>query len=431
MSEDYQTTIKIPSGTINLLDNSVLITSPTKLEAISGSVTLDADSDGTPLEYLVSVVGPNQPDLIEVELVGINLINGRNEANISAMGAVGLRSDLANITMSSVEIRDNVMVVGGSVSSGNGIGIGITNASTVVLEEVTIDNNNHSGANSIDSISGGGAYISSGAIDIKDITVTNNSAWYRGGGLFLVATEDILIDGALFDGNSTGWSSSGGGAFTIYQNDSSKTTNIKNVQVSNNSGGSSVIQLISVNNTFENSAIFGNTSSRGIQLSLGSPMNLVFLNASIYDQIYVSDDVNIEMTHSLLYNASIFQASGLTDLTLKNSMLVSSDGANCFAFGLGSFNSVTSEGYNIVTDSTGDCGTISGTGDLVGTDPNLVGTLPTDVGSSIFVQALNTGSIALDRIPASQCTDLPTDAIGGSRPNEGESFCDVGPYEAP
>src|SRR5690606_10076820 len=94
---------------------------------------------------------------------------------------------------------------------------------------------------------------------------------------------------------------------------------------------------------------------------------------------------------------TIYFASG-AKATVSNSILAASQGGNCYVDN-GSF---TDGGYNLVTDDT--CSLTSGTseGDI-SLDALALGALANNGGPTQTI-ALGAGSIAIDAIPAGQCS---------------------------
>jgi hypothetical protein len=102
---------------------------------------------------------------------------------------------------------------------------------------------------------------------------------------------------------------------------------------------------------------------------------------------------------------------------------------NCDSFqGTGT---ITSNGYNMADNSLGDsgssCGFSSATHDVG--DSAHVGNLASNGGPTQTV-ALGPGSAASDAIPASSGLCSGTDQRGFTRPDDGESRCDIGAYES-
>jgi hypothetical protein len=83
------------------------------------------------------------------------------------------------------------------------------------------------------------------------------------------------------------------------------------------------------------------------------------------------------------------------------------------------------QGYNL--ESGTDCG-FTGTGDLQNTDPQLDPNGLQNNGGPTPTIALLSTSPAIDHIPASNCP--ATDQRGMTRPDDGETTCDIGAYES-
>ncbi len=83
-------------------------------------------------------------------------------------------------------------------------------------------------------------------------------------------------------------------------------------------------------------------------------------------------------------------------------------------------------GYNL-TDSNGGCGLTGGT-DLTNTDPQL-GPLQANGGPTQTMVPSST-SPAIDDVPTSSGLCSATDQRGVTRPDQGETSCDIGAFES-
>ncbi len=112
--------------------------------------------------------------------------------------------------------------------------------------------------------------------------------------------------------------------------------------------------------------------------------------------------------------AGVVEIGGTT--SISGSIVADNTPANCsLALGDG--------GYNL--ESATDCG-LRRTGDQQNIDPNLASALA-DNGGPTQTLALLSGSPAIDKIPSASCPS--TDQRGVTRPDDGESACDIGAYE--
>jgi predicted outer membrane repeat protein len=213
---------------------------------------------------------------------------------------------------------------------------------------------------------------SGGALTLSDMTVANGDAGsYHGGGIFSKGALNISY--STLSGNTGGF----GGA--IY-----------------NSGGTLDIS---------NSTLSGNTGSFG-----GGVFNGGTLNVS---------------SSTFSGNTATTSGGGIYGGAdnIKNTILANNTPSDCDG-------TMTSQGYNLI-ENTSDC-TISGdtTGNIIGQDPNLDTLL--DNGGPTWTHALLEGSPAIDHIPyeTNGCgTDYTTDQRGYYRPYPPESGCDIGAYE--
>ena len=131
----------------------------------------------------------------------------------------------------------------------------------------------------------------------------------------------------------------------------------------------------------------------------------------------------VTITNSTLaYNSASRQGGAIVNAATMSSfgsiIADSTSGGDC-----GNYIGINDKGYNLSDDSS--CG-FTGTGSLQATNPLLASALANNGGPTQTI-ALQQGSPANDRIPVASCPS--TDQRGVSRPDTGESTCDVGAYE--
>jgi CSLREA domain-containing protein len=228
---------------------------------------------------------------------------------------------------------------------------------------------------------GGGLYAG-GNITVTDSTFSNNSSTITAAGILNFG--DLIVTGSTFVGNST---TESGGAIHAWRG----TTQITNSTFSGNSAekGGAVTNadvtdaLATSSTTITNSTFFGNSATSGI----GSG-------------VYSDDDGT---------------------LTLKGNILANGSGSNC---AVNTGGTLTSTGYNI--SDNGTCNPYF----TEPTDQNSVNPLLVPLqnnGGNTFTHALQTGSPAINAIPAANCS-LSTDQRRIGRPQG--NTCDIGAYEA-
>ena len=250
------------------------------------------------------------------------------------------------------------------------------------------------------TVSGGGAtqifqVTSPVSFTLQNLTIANGAA-ASGAALADTGGATIAISGCTFNGNSA---TSAGGA--IY---ATGTMTIADSLLSGNSAvsggaiyGNSAATVISNTTVANNSA----TNGGGIYLSGGAT---TLTNATIAGNIATISGGGIRITAGAI--------------SLKNTILAN----NTAPSGPDMAGTVTSQGYNLVTDTTGATFTTT-TGDVTGQDP-LLGVLA-DNGGPTATMALLSGSPAID---TGTCTGSPTaDKRGIARPQN--TLCDMGAYE--
>jgi predicted outer membrane repeat protein len=172
-------------------------------------------------------------------------------------------------------------------------------------------------------------------------------------------------------------------------------------------------------------AIFnsGTTASVTVTDSTLSGNSASYYGGAIFDY---GDSVTITGStlagNSAVHGGGAIYTEGGTTSVGASIIAGSTSGGNCSSIG----GTVTDLGYNL-TDSNGACGLTGGT-DLTNTDPQL-GPL-TDNGGPTQTKALASTSPARDAIPTSTGLCSATDQRGMTRPDEGETSCDIGALES-
>jgi HYR domain len=136
----------------------------------------------------------------------------------------------------------------------------------------------------------------------------------------------------------------------------------------------------------------------------------------------LQNDGTMSISNSTFANNSAPTGGGLSNnihtLTIRGSIVANNTGGNCRG------GTLTDQGYNLSSDSS--CG-FTGTGSLQNTDPKLDPNGLQNNGGPTQTIALQSGSPAIDHIPAASCP--ATDQRGVTRPDDGETTCDIGAYE--
>jgi len=246
---------------------------------------------------------------------------------------------------------------------------------------------------------GGGIHHEGALLTLIDCTVSNNNAFSRGGGIFSVgpSAETTLVNTAV-----TGNSPSGIHASGVYSDFSVPALTLVRSTVSGNSGGGIIggdpLTLV-------NSTVSGNTSTQPHEAAI------------------------VAIGSTTITNSTVSRNPGGPDLTLGPSANVAVVGTivdgDCSFEGNAS---IPSNGYNI--ESPGDtCGfDPDGTDRVNVTVEQLnLGELA-DNGGPTMTHALEAGSEAINKIPASDC-DVDEDQRGEPRPETGGAMCDVGAFE--
>lgn len=332
----------------------------------------------------------------------------------------------------------------------------ISNNANVQITGVTIRDGNLTGGTC-----GGGIYLNTGNLTLTNSTVTNNMTSSDGGGI--CGTGIFTLNNTNVVSNTAG--GFGGGVYAIAGKITLNSTNVVSNTAGSNGGG---INNASGMLTITNSSIVNNTSGTNAG-GVYNNRELVVMSSTISDNRTATNAGGIynigtlTMTNSTLSgNKANVTAGGLfnsTTTTLNNVTIANNtadDDNNGTGYGggvsnLGTLNlmntligtnisksgtapdcigTLTSQGYNLIGDTT-NCtlsgslsGVISNTNPFIGPLANFGGATNTHallVGSP----AINAGNPgALDGI-GNHC--MPTDQRGVTRPIAGR--CDIGAFE--
>lgn len=263
--------------------------------------------------------------------------------------------------------------------------------------------------------SGGGISVL-GTLTLNNSRVTDNTATGVGGGISANGTVTVIR--SRIDGNQA---SGGGGIYLGFY-----PVTVINSEISGNTatGGGGGISSSGILNVV-NSTVSGNSAG----VSGGGLYTVESNNNHLYN-VTISNNTADSDSNDSGDGGGLFALGGTTATnTLIGGNIDNSPGQkrpDCSG-------TITSEGYNLITNVTG-C-TINGdtTGNLTGVVANL-GPLQNNGGPS-HTQALLAGSPAINAGNPGGCRDhndllLGTDQRGFSRPANGSPLCDIGAYEA-
>lgn len=242
---------------------------------------------------------------------------------------------------------------------------------------------------------------SSSNLTFNTLTIANGSTSNGfGGGIYNTGT--VSIYNSTLSGNSTS-GGLGGGIFntgTVYINNSTLSNNSASGNLGEGGGIANYEGYVGI----ENSTIANNSATRG---------------GGIYNQAGVTGIGNSTIAdNSATLGGGIYIGSDL--VKSFSSIVAENTGGDCENFG-----SIEDNGYSL--DSDGSCG-FTGTGSLQNANPQL-SPLASN-GGPTQTMALQPGSPAIDVIPTSTGLCQETDQRGDTRPDNGESACDMGAYES-
>ncbi len=322
----------------------------------------------------VTIAGDTQPGFVDTPLITLD---------------AGANSRIFDIQNTGTATLQYLVIQNGNAASGPNVGFGggvyaALKAGAMLLIDHCVIRNNTSPTGAGD---GGGVYSelsASQGVKIKNSTLANNTAQYGAG----VYNNDVRLDiiNSLLTQNSA--TADGGAVYVSGSNFSA--TNIINSTVENNSA---------------------TTSGGGLFLGFRGTLNIT---ASTITNNLASDagGVMVEAGMGLNVQNSIFAYNRAGSTSNTNIS--------------GEANSL---GYNLFDNLSGATVTGITTGNINPPVDPLLGVLQNN-GGATFTRALQTGSPALDKIPAAggcNSANTLTDQRGSVRPAGG--LCDIGAFE--
>lgn len=271
--------------------------------------------------------------------------------------------------------------------------------------------------------SGGGAIFNAGTTTITDCTFWNNmdnglpgqlgaGGAGRGGGAIYNQNGTMTITNSTFVGNNSmqagAQGTAGGGAIENWE-------------------GSLTIS----NSTFSSNWATGSGGPEGVGYG-----------GAIFNEV-PDPSFAVTITNSTFDDNSFFGTGQLSGgpFIISGTLMKSSDysllssgriGPNCDAGAAAGYIDMASlfidKGNNLEDDAGASCGFSAAHHDIVGQDPQL-GSLQYN-GGPTQTRALGPASPAIDAMPVSSGNCPATDQRGTPRPDNGESACDIGAYEA-
>ena len=379
---------------------------------------------------LVTVSGNNASRVFEIETGATVSIDGlivadgnapRDSRSLLSSGGDILNRGILTLDSSSI-IRNN----SSEQNSASGGGIANFNSAMLTISNSTLSNNSSLGL----FTSGGGIY-NDGNLVVSNSTINGNSAKpdfngimsanrNDGGGIYNSNSGTVMITNSTISGNSASGYTSVGGAIS----NNGGTVEIDNSTISGNSVGftygvgggiannSGTVTVI--DSTISGNSVVGTNSSVGGGISNFGTLTVLFSTVTL----------NQAKNYGGVYSGTTSSAMVRNTIIAQN--LSMTGGVNPDVSGR-----FTSNGYNLIGDSTGSTG-FGSPGDIVGTgdnpiDPRLA---PLDFyGGSTKTIALLPDSPAIDAgDPTVLDTDPTTDQRGFPR-RALDGSTDIGAFE--
>ena len=366
--------------------------------------------------------------------ISANTASGGGSGPFGSGGGGGI-FNFGTLTVSGSSISGNSSFVGGGLSSGFYFGLGLSAPAetSTTLTDTVISNNSalfagggiangfapltmNGGAINANTASGfifvfnaggiGGGLANTGDATLTGVTVNGNSASVFGtgensGGLGggIANAGALAFDRGTISNNVVSGPGAGGGLV-------SGTAQEINERLAA-TGQSAMAELASIETvaTITNSTISGNSATDGG----GGVLNDDDSTATLVHVTVASNQGNL--------SNQIGETNVVGVLNVQNSIVAYSGGyPNCVG-------PIMDNGYNVEDGSS--CAFTS-TGSVSGVDPQL-GPLQVNAPGTTATRAIQSGSPATDRVPASGAGCLPTDQRGVTRPIG--TACDSGAYE--
>ncbi|MBR8836074.1 MAG: hypothetical protein DSM106950_19130 [Stigonema ocellatum SAG 48.90 = DSM 106950] len=404
-------TITLNLGELDITHNLNIIAPKDELTGgdlvtVSGNNASRVFEIGTPatvsLDGLIvangKVTGDNGGGILNSGILTLDNSIVRNDSATGIMVDAGNGGGIYNsgtLTVNNSTISGNSVTLNGGIG-GNGGGI-YNSSGSVEVNNSTISGNR---ANTLGgSGSGGGIYNSSGSVEVSNSTISDNNARVNGGGIYNANAGNLTVSNSTLGGNSAG---SGGG---IYNNG---TSTVSNSTLNTNSAflGAGIYNYNNSTLEVRNSTLSSNSAlQQGGGIYNGGTLRLVFSTLTLN---------KAGMSGGGIYGTASVRNT-IIALNLKDAVNINIDVSGTFS----------SNGYNLIGDSTGSTGFDQAIGDIVGTSNNPIDpgldTLAFNGGSTQTI-ALLPGSpaisaadpIVLDTDPTTDQRGLPRRAADGS-----------------
>ncbi len=183
-------------------------------------------------------------------------------------------------------------------AQGKGRGVYVTGNISPTLEGLRITGGDATGMTGYgyygDYDAGGGVYVITASVTLRDNQIYSNTAPYGGGGMFLSYSNGQLDDNQIFDNQVD----SGGGGVFIYQGAPTLEDNMVISNTSNNLGGG--LYLFSTSATLTGNNIRGNSAN-----NLGGGLDVASCSPTLKGNLFSGNSARLGGGAYLWYNRSL------------------------------------------------------------------------------------------------------------------------------
>ena len=440
-------TIMVPAGgyTLDASNGQLVVTHGVTIDG-AGLATTTIDGDG--VDRVMMIAG----NATTATLSGLTITGG---ASTDAAGGGLSVTGPGPVVLDGVSVTENdVVPATGGFNEGGG---GIFSKTNLTLNNSTVSVNTATVGGSQGDSGGGGILVGEGGgnLTLNDSTVSQNTALVtadtatetidnNGGGGIYMDGQDIALTDSSVSNNTVGVTGSlqpgpadgGGGIYQFGDNlllrDSTVASNSASGPGVAKGGGGGVFDGGDTSQYLDSTIAGNGTDEPAATGAPDSDGGGGVLLDNVRGGVVMANMTITGNGATLAAGGGINNNLG-TDVEITDSIVAgntsSVGGANCDSQPA-SNNAIISEGFNLTNDSS--CGFTAASSDIVTATPGVASLA--DNGGPAETEALLAGSRAIDAGNPAGCTDLAgqpltTDERGVARPQPAGGRCDIGAYE--